>query len=51
MIIGGNNIGRVGTLMHLEKHAGSFDIAHLKDKVGHEFATRKANVMVIGKGE
>merc|ERR1712060_804336 len=38
MIIGGNNIGRVGVLQHLEKHAGSFNIAHMKDKVGHHFA-------------
>lgn len=51
MIIGGNNIGRVGTLMHREKHAGSFEIAHLKDKEGHAFATRLTNVMVIGKGD
>lgn len=37
--------------MHMEKHNGSFDIAHLKDKAGHEFATRRGNVMVVGKGD
>jgi len=50
-IIGGNNIGRVGVLQHVEKHMGSFNIVHLKDKMGHTFATRQMNVMVIGKGD
>jgi small subunit ribosomal protein S4e len=31
LIIGGNNIGRVGILQHVEKHPSSFDIAHIKD--------------------
>lgn len=51
MIIGGNNIGRVGILQHRDKIAGSFDICYLKDKKGHSFATRLGNVMVIGSGE
>lgn len=50
-IIGGNNIGRVGTLQHREHHVGSCEIVHLKDKTGHAFATRLQNVMVVGKGE
>lgn len=50
MLMGGNNIGRVGTLVHREKHPGSFEIAHLKDKEGHQFATRLKNVVVIGAG-
>jgi len=50
MIKGGNNIGRVGVMTHREKHPGSFEIVHLKDSEGHEFCTRLANVMVIGKG-
>merc|ERR1719247_1820981 len=50
MIRGGNNIGRVGIIQHREKHPGSFEIVHLKDAVGHAFATRLDNVMVIGKG-
>jgi len=50
MIRGGNNTGRVGTIMHREKHPGSFEIVHVKDAVGHAFCTRLDNVMVIGKG-
>jgi len=50
MIRGGNNIGRVGVIQHREKHPGSFEIVHVKDSVGHTFATRLDNVMVIGKG-
>merc|ERR1719240_2379769 len=37
MISGGNNIGRVGTIVHRERHPGSFEIVHLKDAVGHSF--------------
>jgi len=48
MISSGKNIGRVGTILHREKHPGSFEIVHLKDKVGNAFATRLANVTVIG---
>lgn len=51
MIIGGNNIGRVGVLQHIEKHPSSFDIAHVKDANGHAFATRVSNVFVIGEGK
>ena len=49
MTTGGKNIGRIGTLVDVEKHPGSFDIVHVKDKAGNEFATRAANVFVIGK--
>lgn len=48
MITGGNNVGRVGAIQHREKHPGTFEIIHLKDEAGHQFATRLANVMVIG---
>lgn len=51
LITGGNNIGRVGILQHVEKHPGSFDIAHIKDTRGHHFATRIGNVFVIGEGK
>lgn len=51
LIIGGNNIGRVGVLQHIEKHPSSFDIAHVKDANGHHFATRSSNVFVIGQGK
>merc|ERR1719230_264156 len=50
MISGGNNMGRVGDITHREKHPGSFEIVHVKDGVGHTFATRLQNVFVIGKG-
>jgi len=48
---GGNNIGRVGILQHIEKHPGSFDIAHVKDSQGHSFATRIGNIFIIGEGK
>jgi len=50
MITGGNNVGRVGTIVSFEKHPGSFDIIHIVDARGHKFATRKSNVFVIGQG-
>mmetsp|Transcript_6954 Transcript_6954/g.14914 ORF Transcript_6954/g.14914 Transcript_6954/m.14914 type:complete len:259 (+) Transcript_6954:75-851(+) len=49
MISGGNNIGRVGTITHREKHPGSFEIIHIKDTAGHSFNTRLENVFVIGQ--
>jgi small subunit ribosomal protein S4e len=50
MLLGGNNMGRVGVITKKEKHPGSFEIVHLVDKEGHHFATRLQNVMVIGQG-
>lgn len=50
MVGGGNNIGRVGVISKREPHPGSFEIVHLKDAAGHEFATRLQNVFVIGEG-
>jgi len=50
MITGGRNLGRVGTVTHRERHPGSFDIVHVKDALGHSFATRLNNVFIIGKG-
>jgi len=50
-VSGGNNIGRVGVLQHIEAHAGSYDIAHVKDSAGHTFATRKDNIFIIGEGK
>ena len=48
MITGGNNIGRIGHLQSLEKHPGSYEIAHVRDATGNTFATRLGNVMVVG---
>ena len=50
-VSGGNNIGRVGVLQHIEAHAGSYDIAHVKDSQGHSFATRQDNIFIIGEGK
>ena len=47
-VTGGNNIGRVGTIMHVERHLGSFDIVHLRDSNGKTFATRSGNIFIIG---
>jgi small subunit ribosomal protein S4e len=51
MLIGGNNIGRIGNLQSLEKHPGSFEIAHVKDTKGNIFSTRLQNIIVIGDGK
>ena len=51
MTTGGNNIGRIGILQHVEKHPGSFDIAHVKDSAGNSYATRIGNIFVIGEGK
>jgi len=50
MVTGGRNTGRVGTIMSRERHAGSFDIVHVKDANGHTFATRLNYIFIIGKG-
>jgi len=49
-ITGGNNVGRVGVITHRDRHPGSFDIIHVKDAAGNQFATRLSNVFIIGKG-
>jgi small subunit ribosomal protein S4e len=48
MITRGANIGRVGSIVNRERHPGSFDIVHIKDRRGNTFATRLNNVFVIG---
>jgi len=48
MITGGNNIGRTGVILKIEKHPGSYEIIHVKDENGIQFNTRLANVFVIG---
>jgi small subunit ribosomal protein S4e len=50
MIIKGHNAGRVGNLMNIEKHDGSFHIVTIKDSKGNTFATRLDNAFVIGTG-
>lgn len=50
MITRGANAGRVGAVVSIERHAGSFDIVHLTDRRNQQFATRLANVFIIGDG-
>jgi len=50
MITKGANVGRIGIIVSIEKHPGSFDIVHVKDRKGNVFATRIGNVFVIGEG-
>jgi len=51
MITRGANVGRVGEIVGRDKHPGSFEIVHLRDKRGANFATRLANVFIIGDGK
>jgi len=51
MITAGRNIGRVGEIVARDKHPGSFEIIHLRDKRGQDFATRLSNVFIIGEGK
>jgi len=46
----GHNMGRVGVIVSKERHLGSFDIVHLRDKKGNNFTTRSNYVFVIGEG-
>jgi len=50
MLTAGSNLGRIGVITHKERHPGSFDIVHIKDASGKQFATRLGNAFVIGKG-
>jgi small subunit ribosomal protein S4e len=50
MVVGGRNMGRVGVITHRERHVGGFDIVHIKDSHGSQFATRASNIFLIGKG-
>ena len=38
-------------LQSIERHPGSFDIAHIRDANGKTFSTRTQNVQVIGDGK
>jgi small subunit ribosomal protein S4e len=50
MVTGGRNAGRVGIVNRREKHKGSFEVVHLTDAAGQNFATRFSNVFAIGTG-
>eukprot|EP00479_Gromia_sphaerica_P010202 TRINITY_DN4608_c0_g2_i1.p1 TRINITY_DN4608_c0_g2~~TRINITY_DN4608_c0_g2_i1.p1 ORF type:complete len:327 (+),score=90.81 TRINITY_DN4608_c0_g2_i1:114-983(+) len=51
MVTSGHNTGRIGIITHRDRHPGSFDIVHVTDKTGSQFATRIQNVFVIGDGD
>jgi len=51
LITSGNNVGRVGVIVHRDRHVGGFDIVHVRDARGHAFATRIGNIFVIGRGK
>jgi small subunit ribosomal protein S4e len=51
MVSDGSNTGRVGTVVHISKLDGNFDLVTLKDSRGHTFTTRINYVFVIGKNE
>eukprot|EP01065_Artemidia_motanka_P044005 TRINITY_DN61_c1_g2_i1.p2 TRINITY_DN61_c1_g2~~TRINITY_DN61_c1_g2_i1.p2 ORF type:complete len:297 (+),score=126.04 TRINITY_DN61_c1_g2_i1:61-891(+) len=51
MVTGGANTGRVGEIVDVERHPGSFDIVHVRDSNGNQFATRKPNIFVIGRSD
>lgn len=50
LITAGHSMGRIGTIVHRERHPGGFEIVHLKDARDQTFATRISNVFVIGQG-
>ncbi len=50
-IISGRNIGHLGIIQSREKHMGSYEIDHVKDKTGSSWATLLSNALVIGTGE
>ena len=38
-----------GIVIVVFRHQGSFNIAHVKDSAGNDFATRLGNVFAVGK--
>ena len=50
MVTGGANLGRVAMITDREGHPGSFDVAHIKDANGNNFAIQLSNNFVTGTG-
>ncbi|XP_043778827.1 40S ribosomal protein S4, X isoform-like [Cervus elaphus] len=50
MMMGGANLGRICVITNRERHPGSFDVVHVKDANGNNFATWLSNIFIIGKG-
>lgn len=51
LIVGGNNIGRIGIVLDDEKSSNRNEIIKLKDAEGNEFSTKISFIFVIGKGK
>jgi len=51
MVTKGANAGRVGSIVSIEKHLGTHEIIHLRDKRGANFATRVSHVFIVGDNE
>ena len=51
MVTAGGNVGRVGVIKKIEEQMAGFHIVHMQDAGEAEFATRIANVFVIGENE
>lgn len=51
MVTGGRNMGRVGVIVHRERHIGGFDIVHVRDTLDRTFATRITNIFIIGQNK
>lgn len=51
MLSGGHNIGRIGTISHIARHPGSFDLVNVRDARNKNIATRAGNVFVIGQNK
>lgn len=47
----GNNRGRVGQIVHVQKFDGNFDLVTVKDSKDRTFTTRSIYIFVIGNGE
>merc|ERR1712224_496917 len=51
MVVQGRNRGRVGKIRKIERHLGSYNLAHIVDDRGDIFVTRENNVFVIGRNK
>ena len=51
MVTGGHNNGRVGTIVHREKHKGGHDIVHIEDAAGNRCVGGRGGWgLVVGGG-
>jgi small subunit ribosomal protein S4e len=51
LVTAGRNVGRIGVIEKIEKQIAGFNIVHLIDASKAAFATRQANVFIIGEGQ